>query len=681
MKKNLRRGVAAICSLAMLASVLSCGMTVNALDQETPKESYDRQLLGETDFDYKILPWHTVEAAPAKQNFEITSDGELHVMILSATGADKEKWDLQVRHRNLSFRAGKTYEIEVKVKAKRAGMQLTSQISTVSGDEYYCVLDEDKFMNGPYMGGKWGSCARLTTEYQTIKGEFTPTRDIDGAEWNFQYARGTMYEGNAQEGDELWFDYMSIIEKDSTGDPYYSDYGYTTRKFSGLENNYISVNQVGYFPNGKKVAVLGDNGGDITPDEINASEYKNDKISLTAPVEFEVIDAGSGKSVFKGLSSAPSRDADSGDTVCKLDFSEFTTPGTYFIKSGDWRSFDFSISGDIYSEKGHGLLTNAVNYFYQNRSADDIEEKYITSGNKAELAHKGEHKTDTAAVQKIWKKEYLSREEAAVTYKSSSITANGGWYESASHRKNMVSGGMALWTLQNMYERASIEGNAKFDDGSGTVIVPENNNKIPDILDETAFELEWMEQMKVAEDEPTWGESAAGLFYHEISDQRWAGIALKPWDYIDEYDNIVRIAKPPTFAATLNYAACAAQAARLWAPYDSAKAERYLDKAMDAYNAYLPNYYEADMTRTTHPYYVNECAKEELNESSLYASDWQSVTGPYSAYGDDYVDDDAYWAACEIFVSASEMKNENAEKFKKELEKFKDAYKVSSRVN
>lgn len=75
------------------------------------------------------------------------------------------------------------------------------------------------------------------------------------------------------------------------------------------------------------------------------------------------------------------------------------------------------------------MLTNAMNYYYQNRSGIDIEEKYITSGDKSSLAHIGGHKTDTAAVQTKWIKSYKSAEEATGTYKSSDITATGGWYD------------------------------------------------------------------------------------------------------------------------------------------------------------------------------------------------------------------------------------------------------------
>ncbi|MBP0977549.1 MAG: glycoside hydrolase family 9 protein, partial [Oscillospiraceae bacterium] len=663
--KNLKRSLAAVAAVAMLAGVVA--FPVSDIDVVSAG-----QVLGETSFDYKALPWHTCESSPAKQNFELTEDGELHVMVLTAQGADKEKWDLQVRHRNLNFKAGHTYTVSFKAKGKRAGMELCSKISNIKGDEEYCVLfgDKKEMGNGPHMGGQWGKALKLTTDWQEVSGTFTPNKDLEACEWAFHYAKGTQYEGNAEDGDEIWFDDMSIICEtcsECDADPN-NHYGAISRDFSGLKNNYISVNQVGYFPNRKKIAVLGDNKGDIM--------HGASSISLSGAVDFEVVDK-SGKSVFKGKSSAPVKDDDSGDTVVKLDFSEVTEPGTYHIEAGEYKSFDFKIGDDIYSESDHRLLTNAMNYFYQNRSGIDIEEKYITSGEKSKLAHKGGHQTDTASVQKIWKNEYASKDEATATYASSKITANGGWYDAGDHGKYVVNGGISIWTLQNMYERAALKDSKKFDDGSGTVVVPESGNKVPDVLDEAAVELDWIAEMKVDASEPTWGKVAAGMYYHKLHDHKWTGLATKPWDYAEEWGT-VRIVKPPTFAATLNYAACAAQAARLWKEYDSAKAEKYLSSAIDAYKAYQAANYPADTTTTTHPDLNCPCSKEEIREDSLYAPMWQAKGG--GPYGDDNVLDDAYWAACELYLSATEMGDAYAADALKELEGYKDAYKVTTRI-
>ncbi len=683
MNRN-KRIVAALCAVSMIAGTVAVPDALNTVRAG--------QLLEETTFDYKAIPWHVIESKPAKQDFELTEDGTLHIKILKAEGADKEKWDLQVRHRDLNFKPGHIYEIHFKVKAKREGMELCSKISNIKGDEEYCVLDADTMHNGPHMGGKRGKAMKLSADWTEVTGTFTPDKYLDACEWDFQYAKGTDYEGNAIDGDEIWFDEMSIIDttEGECGWPI-NHFGMISRDFSRLKNNFISVNQIGYLPGYEKIAVFGDNNGDIN--------HGVEGISISGPVEFEVVNAKTGDVAYTGKSSAPEKDADSGDTICKLDLSELDKPGTYYIRikrpdiieksyhnSYDlhYNSYEFEIGNDIYAEKDHDLFTDAMNYFYQNRSGINIEEEYITSGDKSGLAHKGGHMTDTAHVQKIWKNYYASNKEAEETYSSSVITATGGWYEAGDHTKSMISGGTAAWTLQNMYERAYREyentafGTEPFTEEESTVKIPEAGNKVPDILDEAAYEIDWMAKMKVDADDPEWGEKAAGLYYAEITDSKWTGLAIRPWDYEQEWET-VRIAKPPTFAATLNFAACAAQASRLWAPYDKAKSEKYLEEAVEAYRAYQKYYYEADFKEVTHPEFNISCPAEVIREDSLYAPIWQNATG--RPYGDTDVSDEAYAAACEIFVSAKKLDKDYAGEFLEELESFKNfAYKVVSRI-
>ena len=658
---------------------------------DDPAVSNDVQVLGETSFDYKSLPWHTVTNSPAKQNFAI-EDGAVHIDIINAVGGDHEKWDLRFQHDNLTFKTGHTYEVSFTAKSNRSGLELCSKICNKKGDLEYFVLNGTEMTMGPAMSGQWGKAAILSSKSQTFSGTFKPTEDIEGATWEFEYADGTQWEGNAQNGDEIWFEEMSIICTDC--DEIENPCGYkgvnptlggVSRDYASKQNadimvedgeilNYISVNQVGYFTNLAKIATFSDNDGDILH---NASKIKLTKDTY----KFELVDAKTGEVVYEGVSGKKFADEDSDDNVCKLDFSEFNTPGEYYLRIKDtkWRSFNFKIGDDIYSETSHNMLTNALNYFYQNRSGINIEEKYITSGVTAELAHNGGHKTDTALVQKIWKNEYTTGETE--TYASSKITASGGWYDSGDHGKYMVQGGMSVWTLQNMYERTLLNSNngTKFDDNSGICVVPEVENKIPDILDEAAYELDWMAKMKVDSDEPEWGKIAGGLYYHKLQDHKWTGIATKPYIYIEEWETH-RIVKPPTFAATLNFAACAAQAARLWKPYNAEKAQSYLEAAVEAYDAYLKNWYEYDTTQVQHPTFDMQCCAEEINETSLYAPMYQAKSG--AAFGDSEVRDDAYWAACEIFVTASEMGNtELAAEYKKQIADYTEAYKVPTVVS
>ncbi len=689
-------------SRAIAASLMAVSMIAPSVATVAPMSASAGMVLGESTFDYKALPWHTCESSPAKQNFLI-EDGAFHITILKAVGAEKSKWDLQFRHRNLNFKKGHTYEVSFDAKAKRGGMELCSKIGNTAGDQEYFVLNGNtgKMQDGPHYDGtlnnqNWGSATKLTTSWQTFSGTFTPAMDIESAEWAFHYASDSNgYGGNAIDGDEIFFDNMVIncttcspeyVEGECTANPNES-YGATNRDFSAAEHpelkdgntllNYISVNQIGYYPNLAKTATLGDNKGDIL--------HGASTIDLSANTyEFELVDEKSGDVVYTGTTSAKKYDADSHDNVCKIDFTEFNTPGRYYlrIKGQKWRSFAFNIADTIYYDESHNMLTNAINYFYQNRSGIKIEDKYCTSGGSdgkgTGMGHPAGHTTDTAAIQKIWKNEYSSIDEAESTYKSGTLTANGGWYDAGDHGKYVVNGGISVWTLQNMYERAILQKgyDGKFDDGSGTVVIPEVGNKVPDILDEAAVELDFIAQMKVVSSDSAWGKYD-GLYYHKLHDHKWTGLATRSWDYEDEWET-TRIVKPPTLAATLNYAACAAQAARLWAPYDSAKAATYLETAKEAYAAYQKHWYEYDATPTTHPDLDCPCPKEEINENSLYAPMWQAKGG--GPYGDNNVLDDAYWAACELYLSCSEMDDADASTYKSEMDNSEYAYTCHTRM-
>ncbi len=673
MHKSSKRILAALLAVATVAPMAAQMMPITASAEHGKGE-----MCGESDFDHKALPWHTCESSPAKQDFAIEG-GAFHVKIITAKGGDKAQWDLQFRHRKLDFQSGHTYKVSFKAKASRNGLKINSKIGD-TGEPYneYFDLKKEGFVQGPHMGGGgqgWGEPVELSTEWKTFEGTFECTEDLKAKEWAFHYADGE--KGNAQDGDEIWFDEMHIIDQDGPGVPEGLPYGAVNRFYSGLENNYISVNQIGYYTKREKIATLGDNAGDI----IYHGDVAPESISLSGSYDFELVSASGGDVVYTGKTGSVKSDPDSKDNVAIIDFTEFQTPGRYYlrIKGKDWRSFEFNIGDNIYSDSTHDMLTNAINYFYQNRSGLDIEEKYITSGNKETLAHKGGHKTDKAAVQKEWKNEYSSKEEATGTYRSSDITASGGWYDAGDHGKYVVNGGISVWTLLNMYERAikTEDGKKKFADGSGTVVIPETGNDIPDIIDECMYEIDFMSEMVVDSSEPTWGSKAGGMVYHKLHDHKWTGLATRPWNYEEEWET-TRIVKPPTFAATLNYAACAAQAARLLEPYNSTKAKTYLEEAKKAYAAAQEHFYEADLSETTHPTLKCKCPKEEINEKSLYAPMWQAKGG--GPYGDNEVHDDFYWAACELFITAKEMGDSSADTYLSDLSDYTNAFKVTTRI-
>ena len=99
--------------------------------------------------------------------------------------------------------------------------------------------------------------------------------------------------------------------------------------------------------------------------------------------------------------------------------------------------------------------------------------------------------------------------------------------------------------------------------------IPENKNGVPDLLDEARWELEFELKMQV----PV-GEKLAGMAHHKVHDVKWTQLSTGPHE-----DPMPRYLQPPSTAATLNLAANAAQAARIWKSIDKPFSEKCLQAA------------------------------------------------------------------------------------------------------
>jgi endoglucanase len=642
---------------SLMAAAMVASATTAVL---APMSAFAGDQLGQSTFDEGIgLPWHTCETNPAKQTFDITG-GTYNVHVVTNKGPEG-RWDLQLRHRGLHIEKDHQYEVSWEITSDTDGF-IYSKIGNYKGDvEIWHDLG----------AGEWQPI-RLTAG-QTAKGTstFTANQTLDVAEWAFHYADNQGAYGNSDtgvpDGATIKFDNLTLIDKTN------NDWDFDkTNEFGVIRpKSNVRINQVGYYQGINKKA-----------------SYVTD---ASTPLDFEIRDAKTGAAVYTGKTVVKGADPDSGtgaDTTVQLgtesvskkkdsganvhiiDFSEFQTPGRYkiFVKdtvgvsgttsglkegaydtkvSGDqiiWHNWvtdidyvmnestEFRIDNSIYD----GVLRDSVNYYYQNRSGMPVEAAYITSGDASTLAHDAGHVSDKAYVQPKWVKSYSSEFDGDKTY---SIEGKGGWYDAGDHGKYVVNGGISVWTLQNMYEFAKKNGNeAKFADG-GTIVIPENSNGAPNILDEARYELEWMFKMMVSSSDPAWGKYE-GMVYHKLHDHKWTGLATKAWDYEKEWGT-TRIVKPPTYAATYNLAAVAAQASRLWAGIDDSFANECLanaEKAFEAANKNLKPYTNA----------------EKDNDKSLYAPMDQAIGG--GAYGDTYVDDDQYWAACELYATTGDSK-------------------------
>ncbi|WP_150125468.1 glycoside hydrolase family 9 protein [Sphingomonas sp. LM7] len=364
----------------------------------------------------------------------------------------------------------------------------------------------------------------------------------------------------------------------------------------------VQVNQLGFEPGDAKLAIVQAGG---------------------APLDWTLTDAA-GKVVARGKTTAYGKDPASGYEVQRIDFSNYRTPGDgYRLSVGGARSEPFPIRASIYRP----LARDALAFFYHQRAGVPIEARFVG----AKWARPAGHAREVA-------KCFAGKDERGIGWDGCGYTLDvtGGWYDAGDHGKYVVNGGIAVWTLQNAYERKP----SAYADNS--LKMPEAGNRHNDLLDEARYEIEFLLRMQIADGtrarvpvgppkpakpgKPVWESEpadfaaidAGGMAHQKVADRNWTKLPMPPQDDPEE-----RLLYPPTTAATLNLAATAAQCARLWRRLDDAFAKRCLAAAERAWAAAKRN-------------------------PQVYATN--SFTGS-GGYGDGDVSDEFYWAAAELFAT------------------------------
>ncbi len=341
----------------------------------------------------------------------------------------------------------------------------------------------------------------------------------------------------------------------------------------------VRVNMVGYLPSGPKNATL------VT--------------EKTEPVAWKLRRGGEGGEVVAEGDTVPRGvDGSSGQNVHSIDFGTVTAPGTgYTLEADGETSRPFDIGADVYGD----LRTDALKFYYTQRSGIPILDE-LRPGYGRPAGHIGvaPNRGDVEVPCQPGVCDYT-------------LNVKGGWYDAGDHGKYVVNGGISVHQLMSAFERAKADGVHK----DGDLDIPESGNGVPDILDEARWEQEFLLSMQVPEGKPY-----EGMAHHKIHDAAWTGLPLLP-----HLDPQPRELHPVSTAATLNLAATAAQAARLFAPYDAAFAARNLAAAKKAWAAAKAN-------------------------PARYADPADGVGG--GAYNDDNVTDEFYWAAAELYLATGE---------------------------
>ncbi|MEO3857194.1 glycoside hydrolase family 9 protein [Acrocarpospora sp. B8E8] len=335
----------------------------------------------------------------------------------------------------------------------------------------------------------------------------------------------------------------------------------------------VRVNQVAYLPKGPKNATV------VT--------------TATTALPWQLKNSG-GTVVAHGQTTPRGVDASSGQNVHSINFGSYTKAGTGYTLTADGEtSRPFDLSATAYDQ----LKLDALKFYYTQRSGIAIDDA-LRPGYGRPAGHVG-----TAPNQGDTN---VPCQPGVCDY---SLDVSGGWYDAGDHGKYVVNGGISAWQVMSTFERTK---NAATAETIGGLNIPESANQVPDVLDEARWEQEFLLKMQRPD----------GMVHHKIHDQNWTGLPLLP-----HLDPQLRELHPVSTAATLNLAATAAQAARLFAPYDATFAAKNLTAAKKAWTAAKAN-------------------------PAVLASPADGNGG--GAYNDDTVTDEFYWAAAELYISTGE---------------------------
>lgn len=281
------------------------------------------------------------------------------------------------------------------------------------------------------------------------------------------------------------------------------------QQITGAESS-IRLNQMGFYPNGPKTAIIlnakGDNFYIVKPDNTN---------------------------VFKGTLTRSFKPNLAGNYTSIADFTTFNKTGKYLVYiPGLGTSYPFEIKKAVNQKAANAGLKA----FYYMRASIPLKEKYAGKWSRAEGHPDTNILIHGSAVSD-------KRPEGTI------ISAPRGWYDAGDYNKYIVNSGISTGTLLSLYE--------DFPEYMKTVKlnIPESGNKVPDVLNEILWNLRWMLAMQDPDD---------GGVYNKLTNA-----AFDKFEMPDQGTEPRYVVQKGT-AATLDFAAVTAQASRIFAKFPKA---------------------------------------------------------------------------------------------------------------
>ncbi|GHA78520.1 glycoside hydrolase family 9 protein [Pontibacter akesuensis] len=341
----------------------------------------------------------------------------------------------------------------------------------------------------------------------------------------------------------------------------------------------IRLNQIGFYPDGAKKAIV--------PGKVNGSFY------ITTANLTDTLYTGKLGEELKSLHSAK--------TTRVADFSPLKAVGTYvLVVPGLGHSYPFAIGQEVYRDVAHA----AIKAFYFQRASTDLGKEHA-----GQWSRPGGHPDNKVLVHAS----AASKGRPAETI----ISSTKGWYDAGDYNKYIVNSGITTATMLSAYEDFPAYFNTLH------LQLPESNNTLPDLLDESLWNLRWMLTMQDPED---------GGVYHKLTTPEFEGMSTKPSEA-----NAPRYVVKKSTAAALNFAAVMAQASRVFSKYEKE----------------LPGFADSSLVAA-------KAAWQWARKNPTVLYDQPAMNKQFNpdvntgAYDDNDVSDEFDWAAAELYLTTKD---------------------------
>jgi len=300
---------------------------------------------------------------------------------------------------------------------------------------------------------------------------------------------------------------------------------------------------------------------------------------------FNVKNASNNETIYSGKPTGPLNQLDVDQDVWIADFSEVTDEGKFYLEvPGVGRSFEFEIGDNVYDFAFYTVMRG----FYLWRC-----------GTAVKATHNGIHYAQAPChLEDAWQ-DYIGIE-------NSKRDGTGGWHDAGDYGKYTVNAGITVGTLFLCWDH--------FQDKLKDICldIPDTAPGYPDFLKELKWEIDWLLKMQYPD--------GSGKVSHKLTRLNFSGFIMP------DKDNEKRYFSDWSSAATADFIAMMAMAARYFKPYDAGYAQTCLDAAGNSYT-FLKNNPEYKRFR-----------QEKFK------------TGSYQTYDSD----DRLWAAAEMWETTGE---------------------------